>query len=56
MSTLKHEVNNQLMAALAEIQILLMDVEDPELRESYEIIQQALRGMRKAVADAQVGS
>ena len=48
-SNVRHELNNHLMAALAEVQLLLMDVESEELRESYETIQSALRGMRAAV-------
>lgn len=49
-SMMRHELNNHLTAALAEIQLLLMDVESEELRLSYEIIQESLRGMRTVVA------
>lgn len=49
-SKVRHEVNNHLTAALAEIQLLLMDTEGDEERESYEIVQDALRGIRSAIA------
>ena len=49
-SRIRHEMNNHLTSALAEVQILLMDVECAELRESYEIIQRQLRSMRASVA------
>ena len=49
-SKMRHELNNHLTSALAEIQLLLMDVESQELRESYEIIEESLRGMRTVIA------
>lgn len=49
-SQLRHELNNHLTSALAEIQILLMDVSSDELRESYEVILSQLRNMRSVVA------
>lgn len=52
LARMRHELNNHLTAALAEVQLLLMDVDTDELRESYEIIQESLRGMRAAVAAA----
>jgi signal transduction histidine kinase len=47
-----HDVNNALTAALAEVQILLMDLEDEgELREALDIIQEQLRRIRDLVAN-----
>lgn len=46
----RHELNNHLMSALAEIQVLLMDVTCDELRESYDIIHAQLRAMKESVA------
>ena len=46
----RHDLNNHLTSALAEIQLLLMDVSCDELKESYEVIQEQLRKMRRVVA------
>lgn len=46
----RHDINNPLTAALAEVQILLMDVTDEEIRESLEITQRQLRKMRDLLA------
>jgi signal transduction histidine kinase len=50
MAKVRHEINNHLTAALAETQLLLMDVTSDELEESYEVIQEQLRKMREAIA------
>jgi len=50
MAKVRHELNNHLTAALAETQLLLMDVTNDELEESYEMIQEQLRKMREAIA------
>lgn len=46
----RHVLNNQLTSALAETQLLLLDVTDDEARESYVIIYQQLKGMRDVIA------
>jgi signal transduction histidine kinase len=45
----RHDLNNPLTAALAEVQLLLFDATDEELRESLEVIQSQLRRMRDLV-------
>lgn len=50
----RHDINNPLTAGLAEAQLLLMDLEDPELRESVELIREQLVRIRDLVADLQV--
>lgn len=53
----RHRLNNQLTSALAETQLLLMDVTDDEARESYEIIHRQLCGMRDVIASSlRIGS
>jgi len=47
---LRHDLNNPLTSALAEIQLMLFDVEDPEVRESLEVAQTQLRRMRDMIA------
>lgn len=47
----RHDVNNPLTAALAEVQLLLMDVEGEEARESLEVIQEQLRRIRDRVQE-----
>jgi signal transduction histidine kinase len=42
----RHDVNNPLGAALAEVQLLLMDAADPDLRRALETIQEQLRRIR----------
>ena len=46
----RHDVNNPLTAALAEVQLLLFDVEDEESRESLNITQTQLRRIRDLMA------
>lgn len=50
----RHDINNPLTSALAETQLLLMDVEEGELRESLETIQRQIRRIRDLVADLSV--
>jgi len=45
-------LNNPLTSALAEVQLLLFDVEDAEVRESLEVAQTQLRRMRDMIAAA----
>ena len=47
----RHDINNPLTAGLAETQLLLMDVEDPEIREPLEVIETQLRRIRDLVSD-----
>jgi len=42
----RHDINNPLAAALAETQLLLMDVEDGEVRSSLQTIQEQIRRIR----------
>ena len=49
---LRHDLNNPLTSALAEVQLLLFDVEDAEVRESLEVAQTQLRRMRDMIAAA----
>ena len=46
----RHDVNNPLTAALAEVQLLLFDIEDEESRESLTITQNQLRRIRDMMA------
>ena len=46
----RHDLNNRLMAALAEVQLLLLDQATPEAKQSYEFIQDELRAMRDLIA------
>ena len=46
----RHDLNNLLMAALAEVQLLMLDKTTPETRQSYEFIQEQLRAMRDIIA------
>lgn len=47
----RHDVNNPLTAALAEVQLLLMDVEEDEARDSLEVVQEQLRRIRDRVQE-----
>lgn len=47
----RHDINNPLTAALAEVQLLLMDAEEGEARESLEVIQEQLRRIRDRVQE-----
>lgn len=49
-SRARHDINNPLTSALAETQILLLDVAEGEVRESLETIQAQLRRIRDLVA------
>ena len=46
----RHDLNNPLTSALAEVQPLLFDEQDEEARESLEVIQGQLRRMRALIA------
>lgn len=46
-----HDINNPLTSALAETQLLLMDVGVGEVREGLEAIQRQIRRIRDLVAD-----
>ncbi len=46
----RHDLNNPLTSALAEVQLLLFDVTDEEERESLEVMQDQLRRMRDMIA------
>jgi len=50
----RHDINNPLTSAMAETQLLLMDVEDAEVRESLETVQHQIRRIRDLVADLSV--
>lgn len=49
-SRARHDINNPLTSAMAEVQLLLMDVEEGEVREGLEIVQEQLRRIRDLVA------
>ena len=51
-SRVRHDLNNPLTSALAEVQLLLLDVEDPEVREALEVTQAQLRRMRDMIVDS----
>lgn len=53
-SQARHDLNNPLTSGLAETQLLLMDVEEGEIRESLEVIQEQLRRIRDLVASLSV--
>lgn len=50
MSRSRHDINNPLTSGMAETQLLLMDVEDPEARAALGTIQTQLRRIRDLVA------
>lgn len=50
MARARHDVNNPLTSALAEVQLLLMDAPEGELGEALETIQEQLRRIRDLVA------
>lgn len=47
----RHDINNPLTSALAETQLLLMDVGDPEVRAGLEAIERQIRRIRNLVAE-----
>jgi len=49
-SRVRHDLNNPLTSALAEVQLLLMDAEDGEMREALEVVQTQLRRIRDLIA------
>ncbi len=50
LSRARHDINNPLTSALAEVQLLLLDGEsDPGLSESLDIVQQQLRRIRDLI-------
>lgn len=46
---IRHDINNPLTSALAESQLLLMDVRDEELRQAIETVLEQLRRIRDLV-------
>jgi signal transduction histidine kinase len=48
----RHDINNVLTSAMAETQLLLMDVQDPEMRESLEVIHEQLKRIRDLTAES----
>ena len=46
----RHDINNPLTVAMAEMQLLLLDVEDAEVRSGLEAVEQQLRKIRDLVA------
>ncbi len=46
----RHDLNNPLTSGLAEVQLLLMDEQPPEVRDSLETIQEQFRRLRDMVA------
>jgi len=46
----RHDINNPLTSAMAETQLLLMDVTEGEAREGLETVQEQLRRIRDLVA------
>lgn len=50
-SRARHDINNPLTSAMAEVQLLLMDVEEGEVREGLDVVQTQLRRIRDLVAD-----
>ena len=46
----RHDINNPLTVAMAETQLLLLDVEDAEVRSGLEAVEQQLRTIRDLVA------
>ncbi|MEX2529005.1 MAG: histidine kinase dimerization/phospho-acceptor domain-containing protein [Gemmatimonadota bacterium] len=49
---IRHDVNNPLTAAMVEVQLLLMDLEEgTELTESVELVQEQLRRIRDEIAE-----
>jgi signal transduction histidine kinase len=49
-SRARHDINNPLTSALAETQILLLDVPPGEVRDGLETVQTQLRRIRDLVA------
>jgi signal transduction histidine kinase len=49
-SRARHDINNPLTAALAETQLLLMDIEEGEARDAVETVEHQLRRIRDLVA------
>jgi len=50
----RHDINNPLTTILAETQLLLMDTEEGELRESLEAIERQARRIRDLVASLSI--
>jgi signal transduction histidine kinase len=46
----RHDINNPLAAALVEVQLLLMDATDPEIRRALGSVQAQLRRIQDLVA------
>jgi signal transduction histidine kinase len=47
----RHDINNPLTSALAESQLLLLDVQDDRVRQAVETIQRQVRRIRDLVAE-----
>jgi signal transduction histidine kinase len=47
----RHDLNNPLTSALAETQLLLMDITEGEAKESLEVVQRQLRRMRDMIRE-----
>ena len=47
---IRHDLNIPLTSALAEVQLLLFDVNDEEVRASLEVMQSQLRRLRDIIA------
>lgn len=50
----RHDLNNPLTSAMAETQLALMDVEQPDIRAGLETIQEQLRRIRDLVGGLRV--
>lgn len=50
-SRARHDLNNPLTSALAEVQLLLLDVEEPDVREGLETVQRQLGRIRDLIQD-----
>ena len=46
----RHDLNNPLTSALAEVQLLLLDTEEGDAREALEVVQTQLRRIRDLIA------
>lgn len=50
----RHDLNNPLTSAMAETQLALMDVNDPQAREGLQTVEEQLRRMRDLIAALRV--
>jgi len=49
-SRVRHDLNNPLTSALAEVQLMLMDAGEGDMREALEVVQAQLRRIRDLIA------